>query len=182
MKFTKLIAAAAFAAVAMGSQSAMADNSDEINAKATILTPVTVTKGDDLNFGRIYRPTSGTMTVTLTEGATPSIATNGGTGGSLVTATFTQGTFSVTGADTPVTYQVVVAGTSGSVTGLLLTKVTAKCAGGLLGGTVGLTRTLTGCTTYGTDSVQIGGEITVDDTAATGDQTVGTILATATYE
>lgn len=175
---TKLIAAAAVAAVTMGSQSAMAADNATADATATILTALDVTKVNDLRFGAIVKPTTGISSVSVSTGGTRSVVSGDA---SLQNSTFGAASFSVTGT-TGLAYNVELLGTTGSVSGIVLDTVTAACTGGTLGGS-DLARTLTGCTSYETEDLKVGGTISISsESEAAGAVNVGSVKATVAYQ
>jgi len=178
--YLKLASAAAVLAMAMGSQAAMAQTSDTIDATATVITPLAVAAGDNLRFGTIGVGTTAS-TIEVTTAGVATVAT----GGNAVLYTGAgRGSFDVSGQDT-LLYDVDVTGTpdaAATADGIVLTAVTAACAGGTAGGTA-LAPTLIECTTYGSNVVTIGGTLAVADDATvnTAEVTVGVIEAIVSY-
>ena len=130
------------------------------DAKATVLTPIAIEKGQELNFGVFSAPTAGT--VVISSGGARS-QTGGvvlvGTGGQ-------QGTFTVTGTGTQtfgITYPGSVNLSNGSETMALL--VTGASSGALTGGTA---------------TINVGGTLTVGANQAAGEYT-GTYTMTVEY-
>jgi len=81
----------------LNANAANATISTSATASATLVNQVAVGKTSDLNFGSIGIPASGTGTVTITPGASPTRAASGGA--STVGTTFSQASFNVTGVN-----------------------------------------------------------------------------------
>jgi len=183
MKFTRLFAAAAVAAVAMGSQSAMAASAN-IDASATVVTAIAVSAGEALRFGRIVKPTDATnnvVTIALADGSRTSTL---GASTLQTGATTGNGTFTVAGLDTA-TYSVGVVGVAGSDANVALTAVTAKCSAGAVELTTGTALSKSGTCTLGAtgDTITVGGDVTItkDATDSPSAVSAGTITATVNY-
>ena len=79
------------------SASATGSVSTAANATATVLSPVTIVKTQDLVFGQVVRPSgAGASTVTLDTGDAVSIVNTGGANGSTVTSTTSSARFNIT--------------------------------------------------------------------------------------
>jgi len=173
----KMISVGAVMAAALGSQSAMAQDSDTADATATIVTALDIAKVKDLRFGAIVKPTSDSSNVTIATNGNRSFTGNA----ALQTSAFGAASFSVTGT-AGVAYNVALLGDTGSADGITLTEVTASCTGGTPGGS-GLTPTLTNCSSYTAEDLKVGGTINITAAStATGPVTVGTVQATVTYQ
>jgi len=178
MKITKLIAVAAAGAAAMASQSAMAADNATADVTATLLNALDVTKTADVRFGTVIKPKAYNSTVTINIYGERAVDS----GDAVVqNSPFGMGSFTVSGA-TGLAYNVQVAGTSGSANGVTLKHAFGVCTGGTSNGS-GLTRTITGCTSYGADALKVGAMIGIDTTStASGAVTAGTIKVTLAYQ
>ncbi len=76
---------------------AQASDTESATASADIIQAISMTKVDDLDFGVLVRPTSGSATITINED-TGAITT--GTGGRITASTISRARFDVTGEDT----------------------------------------------------------------------------------
>lgn len=178
MKITKLIAVAAAGAVAMASQSAMAADNATADVTATLLNALDVTKTADVRFGTVIKPK--TMKSQVYINIYGERVVDGGDA-VLQNSTFGMGSFTVSGT-AGIAYNMQVVGTSGSANGVTLKNAFATCTGGTLTGS-GLTRSVTGCTSYGADAIKAGGVIEIDTTStASGAVSVGTIKVTLAYQ
>ncbi len=134
------------------------------NAAVTIVTPLIVTPANDMNFGKVVKPASGSQTVIL---STAGVRSGTATLASGITSA--AGTVSITGAATE-TVSITVADTT-AVTGLTLSDFTSDAFGGqtLSGGT------LTGATLTGSaQTLTLGATLNVSSAVTTG-------LKTPTY-
>ncbi|MBS0361135.1 MAG: DUF4402 domain-containing protein [Proteobacteria bacterium] len=158
-----LIAALATSAFAAGSVQSTA------NATLTVLSPTTLTKTQDMAFGSVVRPTSGTNTVTLSTAGVVSIS--GGGNGSLVNSTTNQAKFVVTtaAADTFTTTQSLTF----TQAGLLNISASAPTA---TSGTLG---TITGAN-GGSQELNFGGQFDITS-ATTAQAYTGTLTVTVNY-
>ena len=182
MKFAKLLAAAAVAAVAMGSQAAWAQTSasDDVTASATIIAPLTLTAVNALRFGNIVKPSSGSETLIIeTDGSEGGDATRAG-------GAIGAGSLTVTG-DGGSTYNITVntngadinlsgAGTAGDVKVGTFTVSLDEGVTDLTGSAGVFAATMD---SSGTDTISLGGTLTVA-AAATGAYT-GVIPVTVDY-
>lgn len=171
IKNKNILAAAAVAAMAMGSQSAMAQTA---TATAELIAPISVTTGNDLEFGSVVRPTSGSVTVILnTANALSGTALRSGTGQTAATLT-TAGSGAL--AYTPtITY--VTAGTAGVTAGTFVGKCGANAEASFVSGGA-----LASCALVSTaDTIKIGATLTVQPTATLGSATAGTFTVTVAY-
>jgi hypothetical protein len=158
-----LIAALATSAFAAGSVQATA------NATLTVLSPTTLTKTQDMAFGQVVRPTSGTNTVTLSP--TGAVAISGAGNGSVVTSTTNQAKFVVTtaAADTFTTTQTLTF----AQTGLLNIQAgTPTATSGTFGNIPGATG--------GSQELNFGGQFDISS-ATTAQAYTGTLTVTVAY-
>jgi len=120
-----------------------------VTASATIITPITITKIDDLNFGNIVSTTAGGKVVLSPAG----VRTEAGVQLPAVTGTVTAASFTVTGQDgyayavtLPTTAYSIATGTGSANQLMSLDTFTSNTTGTLTGGTqtlkVGATLTL----------------------------------------
>lgn len=152
-KITKFAAiAAATASLGLGASAANAASATA-TASATILQQVTVTKTADLNFGSLVPSTTGTANVSVAASA----AGTRNCGGLTCSGTPTSAAFTVTGAS----------GLAVSVTGLggltALTGPGANMPISLSGSTLNMAT--------GTDTLYVGGTLTVGNAQAAGSYT-----------
>jgi Mat/Ecp fimbriae major subunit len=156
----KVLAGTAAIALALGSNAAQAATATA-DARATILTQVTVVKTSDLDFGTIAVGTSG-GNVVVTPGGSGTC-----TAGLVCSGTKTAANFTVTG----VLGQTVGVSLPANVT--------------LTSGTNSMTATLNSSATAivldGTDAFSVGGDLAVSATQAAGAY-VGTFTATVNYQ
>jgi hypothetical protein len=172
----RLLAAAAVAAMAMGSQSAMAQSASG-DAAVTVVTPILVSKTTNLVFGQLY---SGTGTSIISTAGVQ----NGGTAGMAGTQTVSAAVFSVQGqgafAYTPT---ITVTPATPAVAGLAISAMLGRCG---TGADVVLPpaapTAVTGCVlTAGAGTVAVGVTVTITAAAIAGVHTVGTIAITVAY-
>lgn len=172
----KLLCLAAAAAMAIGAQNAMAQSASG-DATVTVVQTIAVSKTTNLVFGQLYSG-SGTSIVT-TAGQQ-----NGGTAAMAGTQTVSAAAFTVQGqgafAYTPT---ITVTPAAPAVAGLAISAMLGRCG----------TRTdvvlppsaptaVTGCVlSAGTDTVAVGGTVTITAAATPGVHTVGAIVVTVTY-
>ena len=157
-----LLAGLASSAFASGSVQATA------NATLTVLSPTTLTKTQDMVFGQVVRPSTGTNTVALD--ASNNVTISGAGNGSIVASTTSSAKFNVTAAaaDTYTTTQTLTFVQTG------LTNISAATPVATTGtlGTIGAGG--------GTQEIRYGGQF--DITAATPAQNyTGTLTVTVNY-
>ena len=167
-KLTALLAAGLVLGL---SGQAMATNQGTATVGATIISPIEITTGPVLSFGKFVLPT-GTETVTM-----PTSGSRTKSGGLKFVSggTETPAVFTVTGSTT-LAYNAVVGFTNllvanGVATGLKLTSVDVSCGGHGNGSGSAYTNVTDGgslaCTENVTDTLTIGGTLEIDGTAAT---------------
>ena len=166
-----LIAAGATLALSALATSALASGSVQATANATltVLSPTTVSKTQDMVFGQIVRPSSGTNTVTLDTNDTVTIS--GGGNGSVVNSTTSSAKFNVvaSAATTFTTTQTLTFVQTGLTN---ISPSTPVATSGTLGSIPG--------TNGGTQEIRYGGQF--DITAATTAQNyTGTLTVTVNY-
>ncbi|MDA0781148.1 MAG: DUF4402 domain-containing protein [Rickettsiales bacterium] len=135
-----------------------AANAVTVNNTATvdIVAPLQVVANNDMDFGKIVQPTSGSVTAVVSD--TGVLA---GTA-DYIDTTGSEGTVNISGASTE-TVSITITDTT-AITGLSLGSFTGTFGGQALSG-----GSLTGATlTGGTDIFNIGSTLTVDSTVATG--------------
>lgn len=140
-------------------------------ATVTILRPITVTKNQDLQFGTVVEPTSGSATVTIDTGGTRTTTLDVG-GGAFGVSDFTvagEGAAAVT-VSVPATFAITNQTTTGTLT-VTTTGNTLNTGSQTLSGTFGAGGTL---------AVKVGGQITVLSTTNSGLYS-GTFAVTASY-
>jgi hypothetical protein len=160
-----VLAALATPALAQNSATATASGS------ATIIQPLTITKNNDLAFGAIVKPTTGTATVTI----------NGSTGARTVTGTaaanatgVSRAVFTVSGEGAQ-HFSITVPSTFSMTSGansLVVTTANPTGATGLLSGSIGSTGSL---------SLGVGGSFNLTSATASGAYT-GTFTVTVAYD
>lgn len=160
MKTFSRLATTALAVASIAGSSAAWAVSDTGTATATIIAPITVTAGNDLQFGKITQPTGGSASAVV--GTDGSINVTGG--GSVAFGGANQaGTFTVT-ANTGETVSI-------SVTNVSQTVGTADVSLGSFVGDYGsstgldLTGGATGVSTVASDTMEIGATLTINDGA-----------------
>jgi hypothetical protein len=179
-------------AVAGGTQAAWAQATDTATADAnvTVITPLTVTKNTDLNFGTVVRPQTGGLDGFGEElNFYAGIGTNGARTGNVafLGGGATAATFAVSGEGTMAyTPTVSFALNSTSSSGVELGGFVAQCdsLGQSLSG--GASLVLGGCAlAAGTSAVKVGGDLIVSPASAgtytNGAVTLGTITVVVAY-
>ncbi len=109
-----------------------------VTASATIITPITITKTQDLNFGNVVSTTAGGTVVLSPAG----VRTEAGVQLPAATGTVTAASFTVTGQDgyayavtLPTTAYSITTGTGSATEVMSLTAFTSNTTGTLTGGT-----------------------------------------------
>ena len=156
------LSALATGALASGSVQATA------NATATILSPITLNKTQDMAFGQVVRPTSGTNTFTLSP--TGTVSMTGAGNGSVVGGTATQAKFVVT-APNGATFSTTQA-LAFTQTGLLNIQANSPTATSGVLGTIPVTG--------GTQELNFGGQFDVSS-STTPQAYTGTLTVTVNY-
>ena len=133
-------------------------NAVTVNNTATvdIVAPLTVVANNDMDFGKLVQPTTGSVTAIVSDaGALTGTA-------DYIDSTGAQGTVNISGSSTE-TVSITITDTT-AITGLSLSAFS-----GTFGGQALVSGSLTGATlTGGTDVFNIGATLTVDSTVATG--------------
>lgn len=165
-----LLAAGAAIALSAIATSALASGSVQATASATatIISPITLNKTQDMAFGQLVRPTSGTNTFTLSPAG--SVTMTGAGNGSVVASTTTQAKFVVSapgGATFSTTQSLAF-----TQAGLLNIAASAPTA---TSGTLG-----TIPNTGGTQELNFGGQFDVSS-ATTAQAYTGTLTVTLNY-
>ena len=153
--FKKLIAGSVLTGVVFSYSAA---NAITVNNTATvnIVAPLTVVANNDMDFGKLVQPASGSVTAVVSDtGALTGTA-------DYVDATGAQGTVDISGASSE-TVSITITDTT-AITGLSLSNFSGTFGGQALSGGSLTTATLTG----GTDVFNVGATLTVDSTVATG--------------
>jgi Mat/Ecp fimbriae major subunit len=164
MKTGFVKALVAVSAIAMGSNAAYAATASA-DAKATILSPITVTKTADLDFGTIAVNAADTVTIA----ASSDTATCGATAGNLICAgTTSRAKFNVTGA----------ANTSVSISSDA--NVTLLSGANSMSATLAKSAASATLSATGAASFQVGGALSVGATQAAGAY-VGAFNVTVNY-
>jgi len=171
MKMRIGLVAAAAAALASAATGALAAGSVTATAPAsvTVLSPFNITKTQDMLFGTVVRPSTGTTTITLDSNDAVSFVNTGGGNGSLVSSTTSSARFSLVGtATTTYTLSQSLAFTQVGLTGVSASTATASS------GTLGT------LPAGGTQEIRYGGQFTM--AAATTPQLyTGTLSVTVNY-
>lgn len=157
--FKTLLIGSAIAGISLSYNAANAITESN-DATVTIVTPLTVTASDDMDFGKLVSPASGSVTsIVDTSGNLTGTATFvGGTTGS-------SGTVTISGT-TGETVAITITDTTGT-TGLGLSNFTGSFGGQSLSGD-----TLTGANVTSTPTaMKIGATLTVDSTVSAGTYT-----------
>jgi hypothetical protein len=162
------LAALAFTSIA-GHALAAGTISTTAPASVTVLSPVTITKTQDLVFGSVVRPNVGTTTTTLDTSDGISQTQAGGGNGSIVASTTSSAKFNVVGPAA----QVYTTGQTLTFTQAGLTGVTAS----LPAATTGTLGTLPAS---GTQELRYGGSFTMSS-ATTAQAYTGTLTVTINY-
>jgi hypothetical protein len=164
-----LVAALAAAGLALPGVSLAANAT--ASSSSTVVTPITITKSADLAFGKFAAGTGGTVTVSTSGARTVSGTVVG------MSSTTTAAKFDVAG-ETGATYTITLGGTtvltSGSDT-MAFASVSDLTGANTVAGNV-----TSGVLTAGTQSVYVGGVLTVGSAQAPGTYT-GSVVATVEY-
>lgn len=172
---SKYLAAGALATGLLFVSPASAQSSAQANVSGstTIIQPVTVTKTNDLVFGRVVRPGTGSDTVTI--GNTSDGVTTGGSAVAIATSgvTTSRAKFTVAGEGGQTVSVTVPANFSmtGSGTAIVVTLSGDKTGSQALGGTLGTSSSI---------DVNVGGSFTLASTQATGAYS-GSFVVSAAY-
>lgn len=181
MKAKRLLTASAALALTLAGGTAWAANTDTAtaDAKATIITAITVSKTSDLVFGRAAVPTNGAPTTIVLSTANA----QSGTADFVSTQTTSNAVFAVAGEGT-YAYTPLVTVTQSSEAGLTLSAMKGKCGSGADQSlTIGSATGLTGCAlAAGASTVTIGGTLNIAANAGTGAKTVGAIQVVVSYD
>lgn len=157
----KLLSTTGIAIVAAGammaSLSAQADTVSN-NAAVVILTPLTLTARNDMNFGKVIKPVGSSKTVIVSNAGALS-----GTATRLSGISGAPGTIAVTGDSTNATVNVTVTNTT-TIAGLQLGSFTASFGGKTMASNQIVGATITG----GSETLSLGATLTVDPTVASG--------------
>lgn len=178
MKFQTQIVAAALLVSAAGAPAFAGPETASASASSTamIIQPITVTKDRDMQFGTLVKPATGSGTVTIADGGARTLGT--GIASPTSSATPTSAKFTIKGEGAQA-MTVVVPASFNMANGSDTLTVTTSNDGSI--SSSGTTKTLSG--TLGSEgqyAVQVGGQITLDSTTATGVYT-GSFQVTATY-
>jgi hypothetical protein len=141
------------------------------SSSSTVVTPITITKSADLAFGKFAAGTGGTVTVSTSGARSVTGAVTG------MSSTTTAAKFDVAG-ETGATYSITLSGTtvltSGSDT-MAFAAISDLTGANSTSGTVP-----SGTLTAGTQSIYVGGTLTVGSAQAPGTYT-GTVIASVDY-
>lgn len=170
-KQSRITLVAALAAVGLTLPGASMAASATASSSSTVVTPITITKSADLAFGKFAAGAGGTVTVSTSGARTV-------TGGVVqMSSTTTAAKFDVAG-DTGATYSISLSGpavlTSGSDT-MAFSAVSDLTGANATSGTV-----TAGALTAGTQSIYVGGVLTVGANQAPGTYT-GSVIASVDY-
>lgn len=175
----KMTAAGAAMALAMGSQSAMADSTVTADVTTTLVSPINVAKTSDLAFGQVAIPSNANATkkiITLA-GARDGASTANDVGTQIISAAV----FTVTGQGT-FAYTPTITVTENTVPGLSLEAMRGQCDVDTPEDVViGTAKALTGCTLAGASIVKVAGTLKITEAATSGPKTVGTVNVTVAY-
>jgi hypothetical protein len=168
-----LLATFALGAIGAGSDALAVTNNATASATATVVTPMNITKNADLAFGKISAgATSGTIKVSTSGGA----SVTGGTtksGGTPTAANFT-----ITG-DNSATYTIDLSGTTATLTGAG-TPMALALAMDFVGDGSGTTTVTTGALSgAGSQTLYVGGTLSVGASQAPGAYTGGVTVTVA---
>lgn len=164
--------AAALALSVVASQAFAAGNTATTSASAsvTVFQPISVTKGSDLAFGRVIRPSSGNTTTYTVDASSGAASVSGGDG------VFTAGGGSVTRAAFTVNGEggqgFTIASDASVANGGVTINLVKSGAAGQLDGALGAT----GTATFG-----VGGNVVLTDTSPTGTKSAN-FNVTVTYQ
>ncbi|KPF89767.1 DUF4402 domain-containing protein [Novosphingobium sp. AAP93] len=168
-----IIAAAFVTAISAGHAYAAANNaSATADASSTIIQPVTILKNNDLAFGRIVKPASGSGNVEITNAADSIVASNGAVALSGIATSRAKFTISGEGAQS---VSIVVPPTVTMSNGTSTIDVA-------LSGDLGTSTVLSGALgDTGTAALNVGGSFTLPSTTKTGVYT-GTFQVDVAYQ
>lgn len=173
--FSKIVSAAILVAGVSAPAFAQASDSESTTGSVRIIQPINLTKVNNLAFGTIVRPASGSSTITIsTSSDTPSV--DSGTAVVLAGGTKTRASYTVTGEGAQTVAITVPASfnmTSGANT--IAVSLTAEAATDTLTGTLGTTGGFSGDGT-----LYVGGSFSISDTTVSGNYT-GTFSTTVAY-
>lgn len=164
--YIKFMAATAAVALALTSQTAMAANSADASASASIVSAMTLTKSSDLKFGNIIASGSA-GTVVIGAGA-DTAAYNNGASAAVTAGTIARAKFDVTG------------GAGSATTTLSLSASQITLTSGANSMTVDLVKTADQALSSGAATYYVGGTLNVGANQAVGNYT-GTFTATVQY-
>ncbi|MGB9108960.1 MAG: DUF4402 domain-containing protein [Telluria sp.] len=171
IKYSRITLAAALAAAGLALPGVSLAANATASSSSTVVAPITITKSADLAFGKFAAGTGGTVTVSTSGARTVS--------GTVVamTSTTTAAKFDVAG-ETGATYSISLSGpavlTSGSDT-MPFASVSDLTGANTVAGNV-----TSGTLTAGTQSIYVGGVLTVASAQAPGTYT-GSVIATVEY-
>jgi hypothetical protein len=167
---SRLIAALAIAAGLAAPAMAQSSATASANATTRIITPITLTKTNDLTFGNIVKPSTGSGTVTIGNSADTVAVT--GTGAAAASGTISRAKFTV-GGEGGQTFSITVPASVTMTSGAnnLVVTLSTAAATGTLSGTLG---------SAGTATVNVGGSFPIANTTASGNYT-GSFNVTVAY-
>jgi len=178
VRITKLIVAATFAAMAMGSQSATAGDNANAEVTVSLVDALEITKESDVQLGAIIKPKGSSSLMHLSHDNARTLSSGDAV---LQPSTYGAASFTVSG-NSGVAYNVEFVGTSGSANGLVMKHISATCTNGVWSGN-GLNRTLTGCTSYGKDALKVAASIDISPSStAKGSVNAGSIKVMIAYQ
>jgi len=166
---TKLILAVAALGLA-GSAFAQTSATASANSSARVIQGITLAKDADMAFGTVVKPSSGSGTYTIGNGADTIAVT--GTGAVAAAGTTSRAKFTATGEggqSFAITVPATMTMTSGANN--ITVNLTTASSTGLLSGTVG---------SAGTAAVNVGGNFSISNTQASGDYS-GSFNVTVAY-
>ena len=168
----QLLAASAALTLSLGATAALAAGNVSTTAAAsvTVLSPVTINKTQDLLFGNVIRPGTGTNTVTIDTSDT--VALTGAGDGSLAGGTLSSAKFTVAGP----AGQVYTTGQTLTFNQAGLTSI----APSLPTATTGSVGTIPGVSGPSTQELRYGGSFTMSN-ATTAQAYTGTLTVTINY-
>jgi hypothetical protein len=169
-----LLATFALGAIGAGSDALAVTNNATASATATVITPMNITKNADLAFGKIAAgATSGTVKVSTSGGA----SVTGGT--TTAGGTPTAANFTITG-DNSATYAIDLTGTTATLTGAG-TPMALALAMDFAGDGSGTTTVTTGALSgTGSQTLYVGGTLTVGASQVAGTYS-GSIAVAVAY-
>lgn len=174
--FGKFLAGALLAGAAVTPLFAQASDSESTTSTVRIIQPISLTLVNNLAFGTVVRPTTGTYTVTMGVGSdTPS--GTGGTGGALLaTGTRTRASYTATGeGGQTIAITVPASVTMSSGGNNISVTLTGEAATDTLTGTIGSTGNFSGDGTF-----YVGGAFDVTSATVSGNYT-GSFSTTIAY-